>query len=302
MLAGTNGFVSWKDVTSDIVEGQKATFYYVPSELIRGWAGNAQRMEVKSFRAGRVSSARNKSAKVYVEFVQRGARNHREGVQTSRPNLVILDGWQHPDPPPGWVSDGTGGYTTRWSLGAPEWRAEMDAFLSAYLREHPAIRVLADFREDSESPPSPRLPRNVGQEDVSTIPETIDKSSPPLDAGSFISADDVRFHGQLVEGAVKSVLVNAYERNAEARRRCIEHYGPQCSVCNFDFGEVYGNAVRGYIHVHHLKALSEIAAEYVIDPIADLRPICPNCHAVIHSHEVPYTLDEVRELIAAGRL
>ena len=89
MLAGTNGFVSWKDVTSDIVEGQKATFYYMPSDLMRRWAGNAQRMEVRSFRAGRASSARNRSVKVYVEFVPRGARKHRDCVQTSRPPDLI---------------------------------------------------------------------------------------------------------------------------------------------------------------------------------------------------------------------
>lgn len=177
----------------------------------------------------------------------------------------------------------------------------MDAFLSAYLGEHPAVRVLADFRKDTESSPGPGLPGSVGQAHVSTIADTIDKPRPPLGVRSFVSADEVVFHGRLVEGAVKSVLVNAYERNAEARRRCIEHYDPICSVCSFDFGEVYGNAVRGYIHVHHLKALSEIAAEYVVDPIADLRPVCPNCHAVIHSREVPYTLEELRELIASGR-
>ena len=300
MLAGANGFVSWKDVTPEIVEGQKATFYCMPSGLIRGWAGNARRMEVRSFRAGRVNSARCKSAKVYVEFVPRGARNQRNGVQTSGPDLVILDGWQHPDPPAGWVSDGAGVYKTRWTLGAPEWRAEIDAFLSGYLRENPAIRILADFREDTKSPPSPQSPGSVGREIVSVIPGTIDKANCASDEERFVSPDDVRLRG-LVEGAVKSVMVNAYERNAEARRRCIDYYGPVCSVCNFDFGEAYGDAVRGHIHVHHLKALSEIEAEYVVDPIADLRPVCPNCHAVIHSRELPYTLDEVRELLDAGR-
>jgi predicted HNH restriction endonuclease len=28
--------------------------------------------------------------------------------------------------------------------------------------------------------------------------------------------------------------------------------------------------------------LSEIQAEYVVDPIKDLVPICPNCHAMLH--------------------
>jgi hypothetical protein len=287
-MEGTSGFVSWQDVTSDIVEGQNATFYFMPAQPMPGWVGNAQRVEVKSFRAGRVSSPRDKSAKIYVEFVPRGARKPRAGVQKSSPSLVILEGWQHPDVPYGWHSDGT----AKWYMFAPEWRSEMDAFLAAYLREHPTIHVLVDFRDEVESPP-PKV--------ASAIADAIDKPSAVVDTGGFVSADEVVFDGRLFEGAVKRVLVNAYERNPEARRRCIEHYGPVCSVCDFDFGVVYGSAVRGYIHVHHLKALSEIVAEYVVDPIADLRPVCPNCHAVIHSRKPQYTIDEVRGLIAADR-
>lgn len=301
IMEGTWGFVSWQDVTSDIVEGQTATFYYMPSQPAQGWAGNAQRIEVKSFRAGRVSSPRDMSARVYTEFVPRGSRKPRAGVQRSEPSLVVLEGWQHPDPPAGWLSDGSGVNAAKWPLFAPEWRAEMDAFLAAYLREHPTVHVLVDFRDATEAPSSPRLPPSVGQEVASAIADATNTSSPVVDARSLVSADEVEFDGPLVEGAVKSVLVNAYERSAEARRRCIEHWGPACTVCDFDFGEVYGSALRGFIHVHHLKALSEIAAEYVVDPVADLRPVCPNCHAVIHSREPQYAVDEARGLVAAGR-
>ncbi len=34
---------------------------------------------------------------------------------------------------------------------------------------------------------------------------------------------------------------------------------------------------EGFIHVHHLKPLSEVGYEYRVDPIRDLRPVCPNC-------------------------
>jgi hypothetical protein len=300
-MEGTWGFVTWKDVSSDIVEGRNATFYFMPTQLMQGWAGNAQSIEVKSFRAGRVTSARDKSTRVFVEFIPRGARKTRAAVQRSSPSLVVLEGWEHPAPPSGWVSDGKNVFKPKWPLSAPEWRAEMDDLLSAYLREHPTVRVLADFRDEFKSPTSPQSPANVDHEVVSMTSDNSYKSSPVADEESFVSADEVEFDGQLVEGAAKSVLVNAHERNREARRKCIEHYGPVCCVCDFDFGEVYGNALRGYIQVHHLKALSEIRAEYVVNPIADLRPVCPNCHAVIHSREPQYTVNEVQELIAAGR-
>lgn len=95
------------------------------------------------------------------------------------------------------------------------------------------------------------------------------------------------------EGAVQWISVNAYERNAEARRQCIEYYGARCCICEFDFGQVYGKVVEGLIHVHHLRPLSEIGEEYQVDPERDLRPICPNCHAVVHRRIPAYSIEEV---------
>jgi putative restriction endonuclease len=94
--------------------------------------------------------------------------------------------------------------------------------------------------------------------------------------------EEVRVRERLIEGSICRVVVNAYERNPVARARCIAHYGAKCVVCNFDFGATYGPLADGFIHVHHLKPLCEIGTAYEVDPIADLRPVCPNCHAVIH--------------------
>lgn len=90
-------------------------------------------------------------------------------------------------------------------------------------------------------------------------------------------------HPELVtEGAKKTVVVNRYERNLSARLRCIEKWGVSCSVCGFNFEKVFGELGAGYIHVHHLVSLSEVGKEYQLDPVADLRPVCPNCHAMLH--------------------
>jgi 5-methylcytosine-specific restriction protein A len=105
----------------------------------------------------------------------------------------------------------------------------------------------------------------------------------------------------LVEGAVRSITVNAYERNPEARQQCIEAHGTTCCICGFSFGAVYGKVAEGYIHVHHLRPLSEVNGEYVVDPVKDLRPVCPNCHAVLHLGGQCRSIEEVKQLVEHNR-
>lgn len=102
------------------------------------------------------------------------------------------------------------------------------------------------------------------------------------------------------EGALRRAEQNVYERDRDARTACVAHHGAACVACLFDFAKTYGEAAAGFIHVHHLVPLSQVGGEYRVDPIRDLVPVCPNCHAVMHLREPPYTPDEVRGLIAAS--
>lgn len=102
----------------------------------------------------------------------------------------------------------------------------------------------------------------------------------------------------LLEGAKKTVTVNAYERNTEARQRCLDKWGLNCSVCSFHFQLVYGEIGRGYIHVHHIKPLSEIGEEYEVDPEKDLRPVCPNCHSMLHKEKPALSIEQLKERLA----
>lgn len=111
-------------------------------------------------------------------------------------------------------------------------------------------------------------------------------------------AEEVVFPEQFEEGATKIISVNAYERNVKAREKCIAHYGCKCFVCGFNFEENYGAIGKGFIHVHHEVPLSEIKKEYNVDPVKDLKPLCPNCHAVIHRTNPPLG---VQDLINALR-
>ncbi len=103
------------------------------------------------------------------------------------------------------------------------------------------------------------------------------------------------------EGAVKQVQVNAYERNPEARKACIERYGLKCNVCCFDFEKVYGEIGKGFIHVHHLVPISHYGDEQEINPIEDLRPVCPNCHAMLHKKNPPYEIAELKQKLEENK-
>jgi 5-methylcytosine-specific restriction protein A len=108
-------------------------------------------------------------------------------------------------------------------------------------------------------------------------------------------ADDSFF-----EGAVSYVPTIAYERNRTAREACLAHHGCNCAACGMSFGETYGPKADGFIHVHHRIPLASIGAEYAVDPVKDLIPLCPNCHAVIHMGG-GMTLDDVRQLLQSRR-
>lgn len=101
------------------------------------------------------------------------------------------------------------------------------------------------------------------------------------------------------EGAVKTTLVNKYERSSIARKKCIEYYGCKCIICDLDFEKKYGELGKGFIHVHHIVPLNEIGKEYQVDYINDLVPVCPNCHAMLHRKRNGNTvsIQELKEII-----
>ena len=107
----------------------------------------------------------------------------------------------------------------------------------------------------------------------------------------------------LIEGAELAVVSDRFERNKKARALCIAAHGAVCAICGFDFGAVYGPSFAGTIDVHHRTPLNEIRQDYVVDPVRDLVPVCPNCHRVLHSRPGggAYTVEEVRALLEHGR-
>lgn len=114
------------------------------------------------------------------------------------------------------------------------------------------------------------------------------------DEGIFHSPEEPPDGQTFPEGAVARVEINRYERDRRARGVCLAHWGPRCAACELDFGERYGQLGHGFIHVHHLLELSTVGPGYQVDPINDLRPVCPNCHAMLHRRRPALSIDELR--------
>lgn len=138
-------------------------------------------------------------------------------------------------------------------------------------------------------------------------PELLETVSVPMATSQDTSIGSTSFwpdelpEGQTyVEGLAQQVVVNRYERSPKARAACITHYGCVCQVCQVNFAERYGALGAGFIHVHHVLPIASIGSEYRVDPVADLVPVCPNCHAMLHRQEPPLALERLRELLRDG--
>lgn len=100
------------------------------------------------------------------------------------------------------------------------------------------------------------------------------------------------------EGAMLQTHLTKYERDPLLRIACLAVHGCKCAACGIDFAETYGPIADGFIHVHHLEPLAVVGKEHDVNPITDLVPLCPNCHAVAHMQDPPLTPEEIRNLLS----
>lgn len=150
--------------------------------------------------------------------------------------------------------------------------------------------------------------------DLSLFKDAINRLLVSIDAAPNVEKDAINFSSEItspeksfntsesvfpdeveefVEGATKQVIVNAYERDPKARAACVRHYDYSCVICNFNFLEKFGEIGRNFIHVHHLQPISKAKEQHCVDPIQDLRPVCPNCHAMLHRRNPPFSIEEL---------
>tara|TARA_B110000091_G_scaffold170098_1_gene182582 strand:- start:228 stop:1049 length:822 start_codon:yes stop_codon:yes gene_type:complete len=114
---------------------------------------------------------------------------------------------------------------------------------------------------------------------------------------NFISNDVLnKTEETFIEGRSNKSIRTNFERNPGARTKCLSHHGYSCKVCDFNFERTFGETGKDFIHVHHINPISEMKGEYNLNPISDLVPVCPNCHAMIHQRKPPFTINEIKEM------
>ncbi|MGE0823080.1 MAG: HNH endonuclease [Candidatus Binatia bacterium] len=168
------------------------------------------------------------------------------------------------------------------------------------LEEHPLISM-----EELHRPPLAEMHWSTQMSGIE-IPAAVAKDLETLwgqrsaksNPGGF---EELSTIGLMTEKHAIKVYVNRYERSASARALCLAHHGMTCAACSTLMSDVYGSAADNLIHVHHLTPLAGIPEGFQIDPVKDLRPVCPNCHAVIHSRHPPYSVEEVAQMIGTRK-
>ena len=123
--------------------------------------------------------------------------------------------------------------------------------------------------------------------------ETPDSGS-PLFSDASDAADTIELFS---EGTATRFTQTRYERNAFARSKCLKEYGYSCSVCGYNFEKQFGELGKNFIHVHHLTQIATRGGRHEMDPVKDLRPVCPNCHSMLHRRCPPLTIEELKALL-----
>jgi predicted HNH restriction endonuclease len=188
-----------------------------------------------------------------------------------------------------------------WGVGAVQVRYSDDGHWYAALARFPAALFDANgyvlFATDEEYRNSPHLKINkqisVRKPGISAIPGYV-----RIAASDAAPELDVDVHSlAATEGRRRLVLHLQRERNQSVvRKKKQQASSLDCEVCGFSFGRAYSSAAGDYCEVHHLLPLSDVD-DTTKTRMEDLAILCANCHRVVHLHNPPYTLDQVRGLL-----
>lgn len=197
------------------------------------------------------------------------------------------------------------GYITSRPYLFPHWDAAKEVEGKTALRTDLLFKALSDQPIISLQELQRRYPGYKWTPEASglSVPEPISSELfAEIQRGSIYgfspeSPADIR---RYAEGKTKTVTSKTYDRSPIARQECIRHYGYNCAVCGFNFEKVYGDLGFTYIEVHHLRQIAGVGEEYQVNPVKDLRPVCANCHRMLHRRRPALSIEELRLKMRSG--
>lgn len=87
----------------------------------------------------------------------------------------------------------------------------------------------------------------------------------------------------------------AYENNIMNKIEVLKHHGPICTVCGFDYLQVYGDIGKGKEEIHMLKDPSDPSFDpEKLDCMNDFTTVCSNCHKILHQD---YDYEELKFMV-----
>lgn len=103
------------------------------------------------------------------------------------------------------------------------------------------------------------------------------------------------------EGVERRVFRLLRSRNPTARAECIAFHGTRCACCSKRLSDIYGPIAKDYVQVHHRKPIHKARGRRAVDPKADLCPVCPNCHIVLHLRKPELSVEQLCAIVNRHR-
>lgn len=106
-----------------------------------------------------------------------------------------------------------------------------------------------------------------------------------------------KFPFGLPEGASSNSSLTRYERNPVNRLRSIQFHGYACWACEANLANRYPGLGERFIEVHHILPVSAMPEHYLVNPVTEMVPLCPNCHRMVHQENPPVHPAKLREIL-----
>ncbi len=101
------------------------------------------------------------------------------------------------------------------------------------------------------------------------------------------------------EGHEKEISVEIRARNSKLVEEAKKVHGTTCKVCEFNFGQFYGELGEGFIEMHHLYPISKGKR---VSSVHDLIPVCANCHRMLHKGGELMQTEELISILKEHRM